>query len=189
VIDALVVSPDGRVAISTGNDHTLHWWDLESRIERLVVDRIPQKVTALTFAPDGRTLFSGEEDGSIGVWDARNGELLRRFRAHSLPVTAIALSRDGTHLVSGSSDRLLKIWRLDWSYTLPAQVNSDATLLAYLDAFILVHRPYANGGMARAGKSNWNQADYDQLVQDLSFRGYGGMDEDELIGLLRQRSR
>ncbi|MDD5370883.1 MAG: hypothetical protein PHQ40_17515, partial [Anaerolineaceae bacterium] len=189
VIDVLAVSPDGRMAVSTGNDHTLHWWDLEKGAELIRIDRIPHKISALSFSPDGHTLFSGEEDGSIGIWDARNGKLLRRMRAHNLPVTSIAVSRNGVHLVSGSSDRLLKIWRLDWTYTLPARVSPDATLLTYLDAFIQLHRPYTNGGIARMGKSSWNQGDYDQLVQDLSFRGYGGVDEEELIGLLRQRAR
>lgn len=189
VVDVLALTADGRIAASGGTDRSLRLWDLTGGYPLAVFEPVPSGITALAFTPDGRTLFSGEDDGSIRIWSIPEGNLLRVIKAHKERVTALGVTRDGSQLVSTGTDRLLKTWRLDWQYAILKNTPQDDSFNSLLDSFLELHRPYVNGSPARAGKPVWEKADLDQLLEDLSYQGYGGIDTEAVVGALRQRIR
>jgi hypothetical protein len=92
-------------------------------------------------------------------------------------------------LVSVSTDRLLKLWRLDWEYSFPPQVRVDKTAFAYLSAFLARNRPYASDGITPGGRPTWTRDDFNDLMRELSCRGYGGVSPREVNKALKKMAR
>ncbi len=124
IIDALAVSPDGRLALSSATDKTVRIWDVARGAEvlRLAGHRQELFLDAI-FSPDGRRAIvtsqvSGQrpetEDGSvIRIFDVKTGSELHELRGHKAKVDSLAASPDGRILVSGSNhERILRLWDL-----------------------------------------------------------------------------
>ena len=141
-VNTVVVSPDGRKAVSGSNDTTLKVWDLETgksiRTLRGHIDGV--EMVALT--PDGRRAVSASRDGTLKVWDLETGQELRTLNGsiqmtqaltssgrerqmalkivqelygHIDGVEMVALTPDGRRAVSASRDGTLKVWDLEKS--------------------------------------------------------------------------
>jgi WD40 repeat protein len=76
-ISALVVTADGRRAISGSFDLTLALWDLIKGTELQVVTGHTGAVEALTVTENGTRLVSGSADQTLRVWDL--AALLSRY--------------------------------------------------------------------------------------------------------------
>ncbi len=62
-------SPDGRYALSSGNDHSVRLWDIETGAELARFEGHTGEVWRVAFSPDGRTAYSSSLDGTLRVWD------------------------------------------------------------------------------------------------------------------------
>ena len=62
----LVITPDGRRAISTGHDRTIRIWDLDG-CQELGSIALVQKAFALAITSNGQQFFSGNDYGTIDV--------------------------------------------------------------------------------------------------------------------------
>ena len=83
------------VALSVGNDRTVHYWDVATGqdIHRFAHDGA---VFAGEFAPpDHRRTLSAGLDGTLRLWDLGNGTEIARFPGHKMPVYSVAFSADG----------------------------------------------------------------------------------------------
>jgi hypothetical protein len=43
----------------------------------------------------------------------------------------------------------------------------------YLETFLTLHCPYGEDGVSRVGKPEWSEDDFQQLLTELQYRGYG----------------
>jgi len=118
-VRAIVITPDGRRAISTSADHTLKIWDLQTQNEIRTLIGHADEVRAVTVTMDGRHAVSVSFDATIKVWDLEGGVALRTLRGHKdgeiqggARVRAVALTADGRRLISGSADHTIKVWEL-----------------------------------------------------------------------------
>src|SRR5579872_5370583 len=94
----LVVLPDGKRAISAGNDAVLLIWDVESGTlaGRLVGHR--SVVMELTLSPDGRYAASSSTDKAIIVWDVEEARILQQFEHSRERAPAFAFATDSRSL-------------------------------------------------------------------------------------------
>ncbi|HTU22763.1 MAG TPA: WD40 repeat domain-containing protein [Gemmataceae bacterium] len=110
-----VFSPNGKLLVSSGEDHTLRVWDVGQRRERyrLKGHGGGATVSCLAFSADGSRLASGGDDSRICVWDAASGRRLYRGAIEvEQNVTCLALSADGKMLVANAGEGSFRLWEI-----------------------------------------------------------------------------
>jgi WD40 repeat protein/tRNA A-37 threonylcarbamoyl transferase component Bud32 len=113
-INSVVISPDGKSLISTGNAWT-RWWEFSTFKQYLETFKKSGHY-ALTLSPDGRWLAVGGGDtGAAGFIDLRNpenGQICYSLNGyHDSEVKGLAFSPDGRMLASIGGSKL-KLWDL-----------------------------------------------------------------------------
>jgi len=108
VIRAVAISPDGRLAVTGGDDRRAVIWSLDSG---LAVSELthPGAVRDLSFAPSSTTLLTGCADKKARLWDVASQRLIREFD-HGRSADAVAISPDGRTLAVGGSSRTFSLW-------------------------------------------------------------------------------
>ncbi|MCI0527114.1 MAG: WD40 repeat domain-containing protein, partial [Nitrospira sp.] len=116
---SVVLTPDGKTAISASLDKTLRIWDIATGECLRTFQGYTDEVTSVTVAPDGKTLVSTSSDHTLGVFDITSGEHLRNLGkgwnddprvGHTYWVTSVALTSDGKTAVSAGWDKTLRVW-------------------------------------------------------------------------------
>ena len=108
----VVVTPDGKQAVSTSEDGTLKAWDLATGRVLRTLEGHDAEVYAAAVTPDGKQVVSASEDGTLTVWDLETGRPLRTLEGHIDSVRSVAVTPDGKRAVSASRDQTLKVWDL-----------------------------------------------------------------------------
>ncbi|MGV9743924.1 nSTAND1 domain-containing NTPase [Rhodococcus zopfii] len=111
-VRAAAVDPEGRMAVTGGDDGVLHRWDLLSGapLGSPMTGHV-WSVTVAEFSPDGRMIVSGGADGTVRRWDATTGaEIGTAITAHDGGVESVDFSPDGRTIVSGGADNMLRRW-------------------------------------------------------------------------------
>ena len=75
--------------------------------------------------------------------------------------------------MSGSHDETIRLYEFDWDYEFPGWSDWDEGARPYLEIFLTMHCPYGPDGLSRVGKPVWNNEDFEKLLKDLQYRGYG----------------
>jgi WD40 repeat protein len=109
-VDLVALGPDGRTALSPGDDgRTLFVTDLVTgEIRRLLPGHT--EVTSVAVAVDGAMGFSGGGDGTILVWDLETVRPRTALTGHAGRVTQLVPTADGRFLLSGGIDGTVRVW-------------------------------------------------------------------------------
>jgi WD40 repeat protein len=111
IIDALAISLDGRLALSSSSDQTARLWDIATGAELRRFPGQPELDLHAIFSPDGRRAIVTSAGHLIRIFDVENGRELFQLRGHGAKVDSLATSPDGRILVSGSfHERMFRIW-------------------------------------------------------------------------------
>ena len=137
-IRKVVVTPDGSMFASVGDDMVCRLWDLSSgRLihelrghAELTPTHFPSMLFALAISRDGRRLATGDKVGHIIIWDVDSGQSLATLEApqlytwdpvqrrHSIGgIRSLAFSPDGNLLAAGGSGKISNIDHLDGKAT------------------------------------------------------------------------
>jgi WD40 repeat protein len=109
-VNAVAVTPDGRLAVSASLDQTLKVWEVASGRELRTLQGHTGYVTGVALSEDGQRAVSASADWMLKVWEVASGRELRTLIGHDDVVHGVALSGDGRLAVSTSEDRTLKVW-------------------------------------------------------------------------------
>ena len=123
LINALVISPDGRRVLTGGQGSTIRLWDLDTRQSRNFDSEIPE-IRSLAFSPDGKLALCGGDDAVVRLLDLESGER-RELRGHKEFVMSVVFSprskrayaaggmvwRDAR--LSDATDFAVRVWDLE----------------------------------------------------------------------------
>ncbi len=97
-VQTLAVSPDGKLAVSGGQDRTLRMWDVATGKQVRRLEEAKEAIWSATFSPDGKTLASGGK--MVRLWQVSTSRELRSFAGG--PIERLAFSTDGKTLATAS---------------------------------------------------------------------------------------
>jgi WD40 repeat protein len=110
----VTIAPDGKCAVTAGEDCLLHLWDLDAKDpkSKLPVRGHDDEIRLSTLSPDGRTLATASWDGSLRLWDLGGKQPKPRhtFQAVSPYATAFTFTTDGKKLITANCDATVRIW-------------------------------------------------------------------------------
>ena len=112
MVNAVAITPDGKLAVSASNDNTLKVWDINSGTELNALIGHYYWVRTVAITPDGRFVVSGSWDKTIKVWDLKSGQDITTFDCEG-EVNACAISPDGVTIVAGGRSSKISFLRLE----------------------------------------------------------------------------
>lgn len=110
---SVAMTPDGKRAVSGGDDQTVRVWDLASGSCIQVFQGHDHYVSCVAISADGNRVISGAWDRTVRVWDVQRGRCLAVLAGHTGILTSVCLSADGRSAVSGGWDGTVRIWDLE----------------------------------------------------------------------------
>jgi WD40 repeat protein len=103
--------PDGRRALSAGQDGSLRLWDRQTGKQlRVFRGHAHAEIQSVAVSADGCYAVSGGWDKTVRLWDLDSGKQLRTFAGHQGAVLGVAFSPDGRQVLSGGLDKTLRLW-------------------------------------------------------------------------------
>ena len=110
-INSVDMMPNGRVAMSGGNDFVAYVWDTNSG-QVIYQFNHTSRVSKVALDPLGRFAFSADSMKSAHVWDLKTGKLittLKGTKRHEV-FSSIGFSPDGNTLVTGAASSKVSVW-------------------------------------------------------------------------------
>ena len=180
-------SPDGQYILAGSLDGKLRL--LNAKEFRVIwqIDGHPDGVSSIEFAPDGQIAISGGLDNTVRIWQVNTGKQVWQLDGYQDSVRTVAVSPMCNYILAsgvnntvaiqweeiGEYEKIISCWALDWDYDFPAPADWDEGARPYLDIFLTLHTPYGPDGLRRVGKPQWTEEDFQKLLQELGYRGYG----------------
>ncbi len=110
-INTVDMMPNGRVAMSGGNDFIAYVWDTISG-QVIYQFNHTSRVSKVALDPLGRYAFSANSMKSAHIWDLKTGKLLTTLKGtkrHEV-FSSVRFSPDGKTLVTGAASSKVSVW-------------------------------------------------------------------------------
>ena len=106
-VDAVALSPDGRLLAVAPLDVPAQLWDVASQKRLASLETRFAGATGIAFSPDGKRLASMNADTTVRLFDAASGRAVWTFEELDLEPFALDFTPDSKTLVVGGADKLV----------------------------------------------------------------------------------
>ena len=141
-INTVDMMPNGRVAMSGGNDFIAYVWDTKSG-QVIYQFNHTSRVSQVALDSQGRFAFSADSMKSAHIWDLKTGKLISKLKGtkrHEV-FSSVSFSPDGKILVTGAASSKVSVWNIvtgertaSWHVT-PKEANRPTGAVVYSLAF------------------------------------------------------
>ena len=141
-INTVDMMPNGRVAMSGGNDFIAYVWDTMSG-QVIYQFNHTSRVSKVALDPQGRFAFSADSMKSAYIWDLKTGKLITQLKGtkrHEV-FSSARFSPDGKTLATGAASSKVSLWDIatgkrtaSWHVT-PKEANRPTGAVVYSLAF------------------------------------------------------
>ena len=141
-INSVDMMPNGRVAMSGGNDFIAYVWDTKSG-QVIYQFNHSTRVSKVALDPLGRFAFSADSMKAAHIWDLKTGKListLKGTKRHEV-FSSARFSPDGKQLVTGAASSKVSVWDIatgkrtaNWHVT-PKEAKRPTGAVVYSLAF------------------------------------------------------
>ena len=112
-INSVDMLPNGRIAMSGGNDFVANVWDT---LSGQVIYRFnhTSRVSKVALDVQGRYAFSADSMKDAYIWDLKTGKLITRLKGtkrHEV-FSSVRFSNDGKTLITGAATRKVSVWNI-----------------------------------------------------------------------------
>lgn len=164
-INAMTLTPDGRILATGGNDARICLWDVASGLCVYTLEGHGLAVSALAIAADGRTLASSSWDQTLRLWDLHSATPQQQMQATQREVTALAIAPDPkspeeTLLISAGRDAVLNLWNITTGKAI-AQFNDHHKAIEAIA--LSPHQPLLASGDAEGRVNVWHLGTHERL--------------------------
>lgn len=112
-VESIAMTPDGKTAISCGEDNVCIVWDLNSGKEVHYLKGHTRTVNSVAITPDGKKALSGSGDGTCILWDLVAGKMIKILEGHTSCVLCVAMTPDCRVAISGDQNKICILWDLN----------------------------------------------------------------------------
>lgn len=105
-----VVSPDGSLLATAGQDQIIRLWDIAARRSVGELRGHTGEVNDIAFNSDGTLLVSGSDDRTARVWNVATRSTVLVLADPDAVVFGVAISPDGEWLATGGRGQLVRLW-------------------------------------------------------------------------------
>jgi WD40 repeat protein len=129
-------SPDGRLAVTAGEDGAVKVWDWEEEKCLATLQGPRGGVFDAAFSPDGGLVVAAGRDTAARIWDwkASPPRCLAELRGHTSRVCGAAFSPDGRLVLTASDDRTARVWEWETAaQASPVELHGHARLVSGAD--------------------------------------------------------
>ncbi|HVK10756.1 MAG TPA: protein kinase [Gemmataceae bacterium] len=125
-LHTVAASPDGRRALTGGDDGVLRVWDVRTGKQLQELPHPPGILVFVAFSPNGRYAASGSNDGTVRVWDTETGKPVKTFEGvPHLIGHAGGFTPDGRHVVFGQQETIV-LWEWESGRTRKLDPGTNA---------------------------------------------------------------
>ncbi|MGD0006685.1 MAG: WD40 repeat domain-containing protein [Anaerolineaceae bacterium] len=110
-INALALSPDGRLAALGGAETLVQIFNLATRKVSLNITSPSAQIRAMVFHPGNQFIAIAAGDNNIHVFELPSGKKIKSLEGHTGHIRALDMSPDGRLLFSASFDGTIRLWR------------------------------------------------------------------------------
>ena len=111
-VNAVAITPDGKIAISGSNDKTCKLWNLRTGKVIHTMKGHTEWVTCVAIASDGKRAISGSLDMTCIIWNLNAGNEIQTQQSRKNWIGPVAITPDGKIAISGSGDGTCIVWDL-----------------------------------------------------------------------------
>jgi WD40 repeat protein len=109
-LQAVALSPDGKVAATGDERGRIRIWMIDSANERKSIAAHQDAVTGLAFSADGKELYSCSLDKSLQAWKVADGSKVGQTIVAESPLRCLVAVHRGARLVTGDAGGMAHVW-------------------------------------------------------------------------------